>query len=293
MHTHPSKSRAWSFSQLRACAIFFLALLAIYYFPYVQLAAYPLKLLWTWLHEFSHGIAAVLSGGEVSRLRVYTDASGLLKQVHPAHPFLHVFVASAGYVGTVLLGAYLLLSQRSVWWRRGLALVGISLVLVCSLGWGRHIQGWFFGVAMILAFSAVGFAAESSHSCRVALVSLGCFVLLSLLFVRDNFTLSILCGLGVLLLAGSFLLPPRWIARVYLFLSMMCLTHPAFSLSALFAKHQIAGGRTHGAADAHLVAQVLFFAPSFFWAFLWLALGLGLSGLLLANYYFLEHKQRR
>lgn len=71
--------------------------------------AYPLRLLTTIVHELSHGLAALLTGGAFVRFVVFADGSGLAYTAG-GFPWL---VIPAGYVGAALFGAALIALGRS------------------------------------------------------------------------------------------------------------------------------------------------------------------------------------
>ena len=66
----------------------------------------PFRLFVTLIHEFGHALAAVLTGGHVLEIMVRLDGSGLTL-VEGGNLFI---TASAGYLGSSLFGAALLLA---------------------------------------------------------------------------------------------------------------------------------------------------------------------------------------
>jgi hypothetical protein len=68
-------------------------------------AVYPLRLFVVFLHEISHGIAAVATGGEVLEIQVFREEAGHCVTLGGSP----VVILSAGYVGSMLLGAGTLL----------------------------------------------------------------------------------------------------------------------------------------------------------------------------------------
>ncbi len=65
---------------------------------------YPVKLFVVILHEFSHGLAAILTGGEIVRIEVNAQIGGLCYTRGGAL----FIVASAGYLGSILWGGLIL-----------------------------------------------------------------------------------------------------------------------------------------------------------------------------------------
>ena len=95
---------------------------------------YPFKIFSTWIHEMSHGVAAILVGGGVRKLLIYPDTSGLAYTYIPDSNFNGGFVASGGYTGTAVFGMVLLLFRRT---HRGPTIgtigLGVMILLSCAL----------------------------------------------------------------------------------------------------------------------------------------------------------------
>jgi hypothetical protein len=94
--------------ELRTLAIALLASLLLWNLPFGGVVLYPFKLLATWLHEMSHGLVMIVTGNGLERVAIYRDTSGLAHPGSEAGPTALAFIASAGYMGTALWGALLL-----------------------------------------------------------------------------------------------------------------------------------------------------------------------------------------
>lgn len=95
---------------------------------------YPFKIFATWIHEMSHGVAAMLVGGGIRKLLIYPDTSGLAYTYIADSDFKRGFVASGGYTGTAVLGMVMLLFRRT---HRGPTVgticLGVMIILSCIL----------------------------------------------------------------------------------------------------------------------------------------------------------------
>ncbi len=90
----------------------------------------PLKILIVLLHEVSHGLMAVLTGGEIVSLSITSDQGGLA-MTRGGSRFL---ILTAGYLGSLLIGAaILLLALRTRADRVILALFGVLMLLLAAL----------------------------------------------------------------------------------------------------------------------------------------------------------------
>ena len=94
--------------ELRTVAIALLASLLLWNLPFGGLLLYPFKLFATWLHEMSHGLLMLVTGNGLDRVVIYRDTSGLAHATDRAGPMALALIAAAGYMGTSLWGALLL-----------------------------------------------------------------------------------------------------------------------------------------------------------------------------------------
>lgn len=96
----------------------------------------PLRILVTLVHEAGHAVMATLLGGDVLTVTVNNHGGGLMasRAVDPSTSY-QVLVASAGYVGTAIVGATMLeLSRRLRGGRVALAVLGV-IVAAIGLVW--------------------------------------------------------------------------------------------------------------------------------------------------------------
>src|SRR6266540_5774341 len=83
----------------------------LWFIPFAEVLTYPFRIFVTFIHEGGHAIAALLTGNSVASLSVamnasgetYTTQGGIISQV---------LVSSAGYIGSMIFGALLLVLIR-------------------------------------------------------------------------------------------------------------------------------------------------------------------------------------
>ncbi len=83
----------------------------LWFIPFAEFLTYPFRIFVTFIHEGGHALAALLTGNSVASLSVapnasgetYTTQGGLISQV---------FISSAGYLGSMIFGALLLIMIR-------------------------------------------------------------------------------------------------------------------------------------------------------------------------------------
>jgi hypothetical protein len=132
---------------LAGFAVYFAALWFLWDTPVV----YPLKIFVVLLHEVSHAVAAVATGGSIQRIELTLDQGGAC-----FCPGGNAFVTlSAGYLGSVGWGALLLTLATGAAKRHRLALVIIGTLLAAmTILYVRNLFGLVFGLAAGFALIA-------------------------------------------------------------------------------------------------------------------------------------------
>jgi hypothetical protein len=119
--------------QQRPLALALVASELLWNLPFGEYVMFPFKLFATWLHELSHGLAMILTGAGLDHVLIYRDTSGLAYADSTVGGFASALIAAAGYMGTPLWGAALLvLSPTAQTARRALLVLG-ALLLVSAV----------------------------------------------------------------------------------------------------------------------------------------------------------------
>lgn len=149
-------------------------------------AIYPLKLLVVLIHESGHALAAVAVGGTVESITIDTLEGGLCQFRYQPTFLREVITSSAGYLGSALSGALLLIAAlRFKGGKWVLAFLSAVLVFV-TVFWARSLFtiGVALGMATLLGLMARFFPADLS---QLVAVFLGVFNSLYALFdLRDD-----------------------------------------------------------------------------------------------------------
>jgi hypothetical protein len=141
---------------LRTLAIALLASLLLWGLPFGGLLFYPFKLLATWLHELSHGIAMLVTGTGFDHMVIYRDTSGLAYPRSSPGPIAATIIAGAGYMGTPVWGAVLLVATpdaRTA--RRALLVLAVLLVATGMFVVAPTSSGDSFGPYAMVAMGLV------------------------------------------------------------------------------------------------------------------------------------------
>jgi hypothetical protein len=128
---------------LLLCAIF-LALAFLWNTAWV----YPLKLFVVLLHEVSHGLAALATGGRIDEIRVFREEGGRTITTGGSA----YLITSAGYLGSMLFGVTLLLvstrTRHAPWLAMALGIAVVAVALTVMPAEGK----WFAaGCGLLLA----------------------------------------------------------------------------------------------------------------------------------------------
>ncbi|HEX7704012.1 MAG TPA: M50 family metallopeptidase [Kofleriaceae bacterium] len=119
-------------AELRTLALALIASLLLWNLPFGGLVLYPFKILATWLHEMSHGVVMIATGAELDRVVIYRDTSGLSYAVYAVSEPGTAAIAAAGYMGTALWGAVLLVATPTAKTARW-ALIAIAVLMMVTV----------------------------------------------------------------------------------------------------------------------------------------------------------------
>lgn len=85
--------------------------LILWFIPFADYLVYPIRLFVTFIHEASHALVALFTGGSVQSLTISSDGSGMVYSA-PSGFIGSLLTSSAGYLGTTAFGVLLLVLIR-------------------------------------------------------------------------------------------------------------------------------------------------------------------------------------
>ncbi|NJL33534.1 MAG: hypothetical protein HC893_06335 [Chloroflexaceae bacterium] len=133
---HDAVFQGWQHRELAMVLVLGLLSVMLWRAPMIGWIFYPFHLFGTFIHELSHGLAAILTGGEFRRFRVDYDLSGRAWSAGG----IGWIISSAGYVGSALFGGFLMIiTAHAVSARTVLALLGVALGVLCLI----FVRNWF------------------------------------------------------------------------------------------------------------------------------------------------------
>ncbi|MEZ5344161.1 MAG: M50 family metallopeptidase [Pyrinomonadaceae bacterium] len=209
--------------------------LASWYFSFANYLVYPLQLFATFVHEGSHVLATVMTGGSVQSLTVSPDTSGVVWSVTNSW-LSQLIVSSAGYIGTTAFGIALLIWFRYNYSSRNALYFSSGFVGIMTIVFGLLAPAWNIFNAQV-SFGSVLFTV----------------------------------GSGAVLTAGLFALakyaPLKWVNFSLAFLAVQCLLNAVFSLKDLF----IISAMTNSQSDAANMASATGL-PAIMWVLIWIGI---------------------
>lgn len=109
--------------------------IVLWFIPFAEIITYPFRIFVTFIHEGGHAIAALLTGNSVESLSIATNASGETYTTGGG-TFSQVFVSSAGYLGSMAFGAFLLVLIRKAIAARIVLIGSATLIFALTLIYG-------------------------------------------------------------------------------------------------------------------------------------------------------------
>ncbi|MGH9970867.1 MAG: M50 family metallopeptidase [Pyrinomonadaceae bacterium] len=217
----------------------------LWFIPFAEVLTYPFRIFVTFIHEGGHAMAALVTGNSVGSLSVAMNASG---ETYTTQGGLlsQTLVASAGYLGSMAYGALLLVLIRKAVAARIVLLGSAGLIFALTMIFGllKPIVSWG-------ALSGIPFTFLAGTLLSVGLVAVAKFASARVATFFVSF-LAVQCVLNALLDLKT-----------------------VFFLSSPFAPSV--------PTDAVNMANATG-VPAFFWAVLWIAIGLGILALAMRIY---------
>ena len=122
-------------------------------FLWNTLFVYPLKIFVVFMHEVSHGLAAIATGGRIVEIQINPQQGGHALTQGGSR----FWTLTAGYLGSLLWGGLiLLLAARTHYDKVISVLIGFGMVAI-SIGFGESTFTYLFGIGFGVALVAIGF----------------------------------------------------------------------------------------------------------------------------------------
>lgn len=113
---------------------------------------YPLKIFVVFMHEVSHGLAAIATGGSIKEIQIVAQEGGHAITAGGSR----FWTLTAGYLGSLMWGGLILiLAARTQLGKLTSAIIGIGMILI-SVFYLRNTFGFLFGVGFGAVLILVG-----------------------------------------------------------------------------------------------------------------------------------------
>jgi len=157
---------------------FFILLLAAVIIKQLPLVSIPFNWLESYFHEISHGIAALITGGNVLRIQLFANGAGLCT----TQGGIGFVISFAGYAGATLWGWGIYKLASSHQRVAQLFSVFVFLLIVSSIVfWGRDFLTWFI-LAVLAALFLLTIKVDKLHYLQRIMQLFGLLILLNSLF---------------------------------------------------------------------------------------------------------------
>ena len=134
----------------------YIALLLIFIaigFLWNTLFVYPLKIFVVFMHEVSHGLAAIATGGRILEIQINPQQGGHALTQGGSR----FWTLTAGYLGSLLWGGVILLLAARTRFDKAISiLIGFGMVAI-SIGFGESTFTYLLGIGFGVALIAIGF----------------------------------------------------------------------------------------------------------------------------------------
>ncbi|MDX2368974.1 MAG: M50 family metallopeptidase [Colwellia sp.] len=154
---------------------FFILLIAAVVIKQLPLVSIPFNWLESYFHEISHGIAAIVTGGNVLRIQLFANGAGLCT----TQGGIGFVISFAGYAGATFWGwgIYKLASahQRLA---QGFSVLVFLLIVSSIIFWGRDPLTWFI-LAVLAALFLLTIKLKKLHYLQRLMQLFGLLILLN------------------------------------------------------------------------------------------------------------------
>lgn len=219
--------------------------IVLWFIPFAEILTYPFRIFVTFIHEGGHAIAALLTGNSVESLSIATNASGETYTTQGG-AISQMFVASAGYLGSMAYGALLLVLIRKTIAARVVLIGSAAIVFALTL-----IYGLIKPIVSGVAASGIPFTILAGTLLTVGLVAVARYASARVATFFVSF-LAVQCVLNALLDLKT-----------------------VFFLSSPFAP-SVPTDAVNMASATHI--------PALVWSVIWIVIAIGILGLAMRLY---------
>lgn len=181
-----------------------LVLFIVVVFLWRTIYIFPLKIFVVLLHELSHGLAAVITGGKIIKIELSAMQGGVCY----TSGGLSLLILPAGYLGSMFWGALILIAASKTKIDKLISIIIGATVLAITLLFIRNGFGFIFGAAFGAAMVLIGlFAPGFINDIMLRFIGLTS-ILYAILDIKDDLIARTVNGSDAYRLSELIPLPP-------------------------------------------------------------------------------------
>ena len=136
------------FKRYIALFLIFIAIGLLWNTPFI----YPIKIFVVFMHEVSHGLAAIATGGRIVEIQINPQQGGHALTQGGSR----FWTLTAGYLGSLLWGGLILLLAARTHFDKGISiLIGLGMIAI-SIAFGDSLFTYLFGIGFGAVLIAIG-----------------------------------------------------------------------------------------------------------------------------------------
>jgi len=196
--------------------IAFIALFILVAYFWNTVFFYPIKLFTVILHELSHGLAAILTGGSMVKIEINAQIGGLCYTRGGSD----IIILWAGYLGSMFFGCLFMIIAGKTHLSRFINFIIALALLILVIGYIRTPFGIIFGILFSLTLFLCSRYAPPSLN-RAVLLFLGFTnALYAIVDIKDDLIVRTVAGSDAHAMSHIIPLPPIFWGIVWIALSL-------------------------------------------------------------------------
>jgi len=179
---------------------------------------YPIKVFVVLLHEVGHGIAAILTGGEIARIEVTSNLGGVCW----SRGGWMVAVLPAGYLGSMAFGGLILIGAAKTRHDQKISIgIGVA-VIVITLLYVRNLFGIAFGLLFAFGMIAAGkLLSEQINDLLLKFIGMTSS-LYAIIDIKEDLISRTVRGSDAYQMSKIFGLPPEFWGVLWILIAIGC-----------------------------------------------------------------------
>jgi len=149
--------------------------LLLSFFTWGRKILFPFQIFTTWVHECCHALISAILGGDSITIAISPDGSGLTHFKIPKGKIRHGIIASAGYLGSSLIGCLIFILAVSAekspqyWNIHSMVILLSALIGLSLLFWVRNVFGFISLFLLALAIASLNYSPLNHYAHEIIL----------------------------------------------------------------------------------------------------------------------------